>query len=1070
MKKVKIFFTALLALVASAAFAQNITVKGTVVDASTGEPVPFAAIQVKGTATGATTDADGVYTISVDSHAVLVFSSIGYESKDVPVAGRTQVDCALSPDTQVLDETIVVAFGTSSKKTFTGSATVIKSEDIAKSQATDVTRAIEGVVPGVQMTTSSGALGSNPKIRIRGISSIMAGKEPLIVVDGAPYNGDLDNINSADIESMTVLKDAASSALYGARGANGIILITTKRAKQSNAVVSVDAKWGVNSRALKTYDYIKDPATYYENHYRGLYNYYVDKQGLSPLEASAKANTNVAGPANAGGLGYQIFNVPQGERFIGSNGKINPAATLGNVVNYNGQDYLITPDDWMEEAYHKSLRQEYNVSVAGTTGGVAIMASFGYLNNKGIVDGADMERYTARLKADYQAKKWLKVGANAAYSHFEYNNGNANEGSDGSTANIFSFTSSMPPIYPLYIRDGEGNILYDAQGWKRYDWGNGDNAGMTRSNGLNSNALQLATLDRNNTNGNSFNGNGYAEVTFLKDFKFTFNASVGLQEYRSTSMKNMYYGQFAPTGGTLSKGHNRNLSLNMQEILTYHKVLGKHDISVMLAHENSSSTTVSVSASKSNLFSHDTDEFGGAIIDGQSAYSSKSEYNNEGYLAQASYGYDNRYFVSASYRRDASSYFHPDNRWGNFWSVGAGWLINNESWFKASWVDMLKLKASIGSVGNDGIGSYRYVDTYSISNSDGNIAVAFNTKGNKDISWETITNLNVGTEFDFFRGRLAGSVEYFYRKTSDMLFFFSVPSSLGYDGYYDNIGDMRNSGVEISLNGTLIRTKNFTWDMNLNATHYTNKIIRLPEENKKKTIEGYEGYESGNYFYAEGLPIYNWLIPHYAGVNQENGMAMWYKDVVKEDADGNEYTVRETTTTYSEATDYLSGSATPKLYGGFGTSLNFYGFDVAVQFTYSIGGLAYDSGYASLVASPGAIATNVHVDVLKAWTPENHTDFPRYQYQDTNFNSLSDRFLVDASYLNFQNAQIGYTLPRKFTEKIRISKIRIYCSADNIVYWSRRNGLDTRYDFDGSTNSNMHSPVRTVSGGINITF
>lgn len=1065
----KLFFTALAVLISSVAFAQNMTVTGKVTDSATGEGVPYASIQIKGTMTGASTDGDGVYSIPVPADGVLIFSSVGYETQEIAVAGKAQHNVILAVDTHVLDETIVVAFGTATKESFTGSATVVKSADIAKVQSSDATRALEGVVAGVQMTTSSGSLGSSPSIIIRGISSISAGSAPLYVVDGVPFSGDMNNLNSADIESMTVLKDAASNALYGARGANGVIMITTKKAKAGDAVVNFEAKVGLNTKALQNYEYITNPATYYETHYNALYNYYVDKNGMSHLEANAKAAANVAGPAASGGLGYLIYTVPEGQSFIGTNGKINPNATYGRTVTYNGLDYYLQGDDWMAETYKQSIRQEYNLNVSGTSGKAQFFASFGYLNNKGIVDGADMYRYTARLKSDYQAKRWLKVGMNMGYTKFNWNNGNSDEGSAGSTGNMFSFAATMAPIYPVYMRDGEKNIMVDDNGLLMYDYGDGRNGGLARPASPNSNALQLATLDMNNSEGNAFTGTAYTELKFLKDFTFTVNAGTGVDETRSKSINNMYYGQFAPTGGTIQVGHSRSYYFNFQQLLNWDKTFADvHHASVLLGHESYLSQSYSVSGYKTNLFSMDNTELNGAVVDGQNAASSRAEYNNEGYFLRAMYDYDNRVFLSASYRRDASSRFHPDHRWGDFWSVGAGWLVNHESWFNAPWVDMLKVKASIGSQGNDSIGNYLYTDLYSISNNEGQIAIAFGSKGNKEITWETNTNMNAGVDFDLFKGRLSGTLEYFSRMTSDMLFWFTVPASLGYSGYYDNIGDMKNSGVELALNGVIARSKNFYWDVNFNATHYKNKITMLPEERKTREIEGYKGYASGNKFIGEGLSLNTFLMKQYAGVDKTNGLPMWYKDVL--DENGN-ITGKETTTNYSDATEYLCGNPTPLVYGGFGTSLQFYGFDVAAQFTYSIGGLTYDSGYASLVGAPSQAGYNVHVDVLNAWSPTNSdSDMPRYQYLDENINGTSDRFLVPASYLNFQNVQVGYTLPQRLTQKAKINKIRVYASCDNVVYWSYRKGLDPRYSFSGSTNYANNSPVRTISGGLSITF
>ena len=1070
MKKIKFLFMALALAVSVLASAQNKTVTGCVKDSSTGEGIPFASLQVKGTMVGASTDLDGFYSISVPADGILIFSSIGYVNAEIPVAGRSVVDVSLSPDSQVLEETIVVAFGTATKESFTGSATVVKSDDIAKVQASDATRALEGVVAGVQMTTSSGTLGSSPSIMIRGASSISAGTAPLYIVDGIPFGGDMNNINPADIESMTVLKDAASNALYGARGANGVIMITTKKAKHGDAVVNVDAKWGLNTKALRNYDYITNPGQYYEVYYSAMRNYY-ESTGMSPHEAHIQANSSMLATANDGGLGYLVYDYPASESLIGLNGKLNPKATLGRVVDYNGQSFLLTPDNWMDETYRNSLRQEYNVSVSGTTGKASFLTSFGYLNNKGIVDGSDMYRYTARLRADYQAKDWLKVGANMSYTNYSYNNGNTDEGSSSSTGNIFAIANQIAPIYPLYMRDGDGNIMIDKYGMKMYDYGTGDNGGASRPYLANSNALQAATLDKNNSEGNALNATAFTEIKFLKDFTFTLNAGVGFDEVRGSSVQNMYYGQYATVGGMVGKSQSKALTFNLQQLLNWSRTFaGVHNVGVLLGHENYSAKSYSLSAMKSQLFSMENDELNGAIIDGKSASSSMSEYNNEGYFVRAQYDYMNRIFMSASYRRDASSRFHPDHRWGNFWSVGGGWIINEETWFpRTPWIDMLKVKASIGSQGNDNIGNYLYTDTYNLINNNGTPGVMFAVKGNKEITWETNTNMNAGVDFDFLRGKVSGSVEYFYRKTSDMLFYFTVPASLGYGGYYDNIGDMRNQGIEFSTNLALMQKENFLWNFYFNFTHYTNKITMLPADKKTRNVEGYEGYANGTKFVGEGLPLNTFYMQKSAGVDPETGEALWWKDA--RDENGN--LTRVKTNEYSEATQYLCDDPTPKLYGGFGMSFDFYGFDVSASFTYSIGGLTYDSGYAGYMGSPlqSNAGTNFHKDILKAWTPENKdSNIPRFQYQDQYTASTSDRFLVDASYLNFQNAQIGYTLPASLTQKFRVNKIRVYAACDNIIYWSHRRGLDPRQSFSGATSNAMNSPVRTISGGVNFTF
>ena len=1047
------------------ATAQNRQISGTVSDAN-GHPVAGATVIVDGTSLGTTTNTAGEYTLSAPVNGTLVVTFVGFEPQQLPIAGKTRINVTMKEDAQAIDDVIVVVFGTAKKEAFTGSAAVIKSDEIAKVQTSNVATALVGRVAGVQTSSTSGDLGKTPSIRVRGFGSINAGKEPLWIVDGMPYEGDLNNLNTNDIESMTVLKDAASNALYGARGANGVIMVTTKKAKSGDAVVTIDAKWGVNSKALEEYDVITSPAQYYETHFKALYGYYAQTNPAAKAYALASSGLTSNG---TGGLGYNVYTVPEGQALIGTNGKLNPNATLGRKIIYNGQEYWLTPDDWIDEAYQSAFRQEYNVNISGATERSSFYASLGYLDNTGIIKSSALERYTARLKADYQAKKWLKVGGNMSYAHFSNSNGNSNEGSASSTANIFAFSAQMPPIYPVYIRDGSGRIMVDDNGYQMYDYGDKGNAGLTRPLLPGANGLQTSWLNKKKAEGNAFSGSGFVDISLYKGLKLTVNGSTNIDETRTTYLNNQYYGQFAEAGGTISKYHTRDIAYNLQQILNYNETFGKHNVGLMVGHEYYQKKYYYLSGTKSKLFSYDNEELGGAVVDGAGAHSYIDDYNSEGYFMRAQYDYAGRYFVSGSYRRDASSRFHPDHRWGNFWSVGAAWLLNQENWFDAPWVNMLKLKASYGSQGNDNIGYYLYTDTYSIENNNGEIAVLFGQKGNPNITWETNTNLNIGTEFGFWNNRLSGSVDFFNRKTSDMLFAFSVPSSLGYSSYYANVGDMVNRGVEVELNADLIRTKNVLWSFNLNLTHVKNEVTYLAPEHKSTTVEGYKGYIDGSYFVGEGLPLYTYYLRSYAGVDPETGASLWYKDVKGDDGK----ITRTKTSDYTSATRYLHDSAIPSVYGGFSTSVSAYGVDFSISFNYQIGGKVYDSGYASFMSSPygTTVGTNYHKDILKAWTPENKgSDIPRLQYGDQYTTSVSDRFLTDASYLNISNINVGYTLPSKITQKFGVQKLRVYLACDNVVYWSKRQGLDPRYSFTGATNFSNYSPIRTISGGVTVQF
>ena len=1076
MKKKLTMFFAFLFLSLGLAMAQT-KVNGTVISQDDNEPVIGASVLVVGTNTGTVTDASGRFELTVPAgKKTLRITYVGMEP--IEVSARPNMKIMLTSDQKALDEVIVVAFGTAKKSAFTGSAKVVGSDEIALSQVTSVTNALAGAVPGVQLTSASGAPGETSTIRIRGFGSLNAGKDPLIIVDGAPYSGDLGNLNPNDVESMTVLKDAASNALYGARGANGVIMITTKKAKYGEATVTFDAKVGWNTRALQHYETIDSPEKYYEMQYGAVRDYYMNS-GYSEIDAWRKANENLFGPAAGGGVGYNVWTYPEGQYLIGRDGKLNPNATLGRVITYKDKEYLITPDDWEDEGTRTGKRQEYNATISASNEKSNFYASLGYLKNEGITQNSDMERLTARLRGDYQAKKWLKVGGNFNYTRFDYNS-LSNNGSSSSTGNIWAFTSQIAPIYPLWVRDGEGNIKVDANGIKIMDYGTGststkDDPGLTRPFIGDANPIQDVRLNTTNNEGNAVSGHGFADFTFYPGLVFTVNASFNLDETRSTWVYNPYYGQFDTTGGTVAKAHSRSFDYNVQQLLNYTTTIADHhNIGVMLGHEYYDRRYTYLYAVKSKMFSQTNKELGGAVVDGQNANSYKTRYNNEGWFARAQYDYDTKYFASASIRRDASSRFATDHRWGTFWSLGGAWLMNKEKWFNVSWIDELKLKASIGSQGNDNIDAYLYTDQYSISNSSGNIGTAFEAKGTEDITWETTTNFNAGFEFQLFK-KLSGSLEYFYRKTSDMLFKFSVAPSLGYSYYWDNVGDLYNTGIELDLNYNILHTKKVNWDFHLNFAWLKNRITKLHDDNKVSTVYGtdgteYNGYVDGNNYVAEGLSIYTWYIKDYAGVN-ENGESMWYKNTF--DDDGN-WTGRETTTTYSQADYYVVDDTTvPNFYGGFGTSVQAYGFDFSINCSYQLGGKQYDGTYATFMSSPSSnyAGYQFHKDLLDAWTATNPTsDIPRFMFGDQYNGSYSTRFLTNASYLNIENINFGYTLPTKWTKKAMIEKLRIYLSCENVGYFSARKGFDPRQSYSATTNATRYSPMRSFSLGATFTF
>ena len=1058
-------------MVTVSALAQKLNVRGTVIDENK-EAVIGASVLIKGSNIGTKTDIYGQFLLDgVKSGSELVISYVGMKTKTVQA--RSSLSIVLENDDQILDEVMVVAFGEQKKSSFTGSAGVVDSKKLEQRQVTNVMEALQGNVAGLQAYSHSGAPDAAPEFRIRGISSINAGKAPLIVLDGAPYDGDWNSINPSDVASVTVLKDAASNALYGARGANGVIIVTTKKGEKARTSITLDVKLGTSSRASKRYETIDDPAQYIETNYKALYNNYIN-QGQTIASAHANANKTLTESSQNGGLGYVPYAVPAGQYLVGDNGKLNPSATLGNRVYNDGQVYTIMPDDWIDEAYRNATRQEYNLSINGGGDNGTFFASLGYLNADGIAVGSDYERYTSRLKATYQATKWLNVGGNVSFARSTTNNGaDVSDTEDSGANNIYSQIIMMGPIYPVYLRDGEGNILRNENGIVG-DFGDGQVMGsdMVRPYLTQVNGIAEASMNTNKWVITNFSLNGFADFDIWDGLKATVNANIYSYQEKYTSTQQPFYGfgHMSYPSGYVYKYNSSIFTQNYQQLLKYNKRFGKHNVSLLAGHESYKSNTDYLYADRKNMFSY----WGNQELNGATTYLSnggyKVDYNTEGWIFRGLYDFDGKYFGQVSYRRDASSRFHPDHRWGNFYSFGGAWIITREEWMKdVKWLNELKLKASYGQNGNDNIGDFLYTDLYNINKGDGNdITLTLSSIGNENITWETITNINLGVEFQMFNNRLRGSVEYFYRKTTDMLSWVTVPLELGYSGSYYNVGDMSNKGIEMELSGEPIVTKNFRWTVGANLTAYKNEVLKLNDSNKFNTLDGHPGYTSGSYFYGEGLPMYTWRLRKYAGVN-ENGESMWYKHA----DDGSLTTTTDPTSITLDKDFFDCGTALPDFYGGFNTGISAYGIDLNVSFAYSVGGKVMDWTYMQLMQNPqsGLTGMAMHQDLLNAWSADNTTsNVPRLCYNDQYANYTSDRFLTDGSWLALQNITLGYNLPKKWMNSLGINGIHIAVSGENLTYWSKRKGLDPRLNASGSISATKYAPARTITGSISVKF
>ncbi|MCM1312271.1 MAG: TonB-dependent receptor [Bacteroides sp.] len=1075
-KRVCLFFVSLM-LTLSAALAQR-TVTGVVINSDTGEPVIGASVLVKGTTIGNATDIDGHFTIAgvPDNAQTMKVSYIGM--KDTEVAIKSQMKIYLSPATKYIDDVMVVAYGTQKKSSFTGSAAEIKAEAIEDHVVSNVTSALAGQMAGVQMTSSNGDPGDNsPSIRIRGIGSMSASNSPLYVVDGMPFSGSISSINPQDIESLNVLKDAAASAIYGARGANGVVLITTKKGRAQDAEVKFDARWGSNSRLVPQYDVITDPGQYIENHYKALYNsqYYA---GKSSAESYAYADANLYNKNN-GGLGYQIYTVPAGEKLIGSNFKLNPNATLG----YSDGQYYYTPDDWYDETFHSSFRQEYNVSLSGVGDRINYYASVGYLKDGGIVNNSEMQRYTGRVNVDYKAKKWLTVNTSLNYTHTDTETPSYDNTVQMSSGNIFYICNTIAPIYPLYVRNADGSIMTD-NGRTIYD---ANQTNFSRPNVV-GNAVRDNEYNSTQSFRDAFSGKWSAKLTPVKGLTLMANIGADVNNVRTNALYSPF-GSSSTTDGGVYVLSTRSMGITNQYLGQYQTEFDNvHHLDITAGYEQYKYKYQYFYGYNDHLYSPFIGELGNAVGNDSKTLNSYTEnYMVEGYLARVQYDYDEKYFISGSFRRDASSRFAPGHRWGNFGSVGAAWQLNKERFLEdVSWIDLLKFKISYGVQGNDSFLSsgyadyYPYADRYETSyNSDtGEYSIVLVQKGNDELTWETSHSFNTGFDFTLFNHRLYGSIEYFSRKTTDLLYNKPTPLSSGIvtGSYPVNVGAIVNKGVELTLNGVLVRTNDIQWDLNLNLTHYSNKITELDPSVAENGIKG------SYYIYEVGGSLYNAYAYKYAGVDSE-GKALYYYDTEVQDPDDPTKTIVKTdkTSDFAKATQYDLGSTLPKVYGGFGTTLKIHDFDLSAQFSYQLGGKIYDGMYQTFMHNGGSagVGQNWHKDILNAWTPENtNTDVPRLNPSDNiGGQAAIDRFYTSSDYLCLNNLTVGYTFPKRWLVPAGISGLRIYVAGENLALLTARKGLDPRFSmgtgsmiYGSGSSSNYYSAMRTITAGLTLTF
>ena len=1058
-KKLMLLLAGLLFGVATLMAQKRVT--GTVTDAD-GAPVIGATVKVAGTKVGAVTDTNGKFVLpNVPASAkTLSISYIGMQTQEVAVSSNVAV--VLAYDESMLDEAVVVAYGVAKKGSFTGSVSQMKAKDLQKMQVSNVAKGLEGQMAGVQVVGGSGQPGSGANIFIRGIGNLNASSAtPLIVLDGVPYNGSLNSIPQQDIESMSIQKDASATSIYGARAANGIIMITTKKGREGKTQVNFDAKWGFSDRGVKPYQTVRSEADYYELYWEAMRNQYMT-QGESRFNAGIIASQGlIAALGN-----YNAFNVPDAELIDPLTGKINPNAKL------------LYHDDWLDEPFSTGLRQEYNVSISGGSEKTRYYVSINSLDENSYVKSSSFSRLSGRMNLEHQVNKWLKVGVSANYTNTKTDTNNGSS----SPSSMFSFSQFIAPIYPVYQRDGEGKYILDANGNRMLDYGSVN--GKNRPYSLNSNPFCDVLYNVHDSEGEFLNLRGFAEIKLPID-GLTLHVDGAFDNITgfTTDFQTPIAGDGLAVGGRSTKSYSRNRDITLSQRLNYNKEFKKWNLALMAGHETLRTESQGLNADMTQFFTPNNHEFSNGITPGMDPGSYKSRYSLESYFGRAEATFFNRYSVSGSIRFDGSSNFHPDNRWGTFWSVGAAWRVSEEDFFQSSflrdYVNNFKIKGSYGTQGDDKIGGPFYQDLYQVFNNDGKPGVALAYRGNPDITWASTKNFNVGFEASLFHNRLNVEFDYFIKSTSDMLYKHALPSSMGTPNwYYDNGMDLQNEGVELTVNGVIMQKKNFKWSASLNLTHYKQTINEV-EPGKDPT-----GYKTGTWWRKVGGSAYDWYLPKYAGVDPETGNALYYKDVqrtgVTTDANGNKqyynYIETVTTTEGSQATEYeLGKSALPDLQGGLTTTFEAFGFDLSIATAFSLGGYTYDSSYASLMGSNAG--SNYHVDMYKRWQkPGDITDVPRLENGNMNMTGgrQTDRFLTKADYISLKNVQLGYTVPKNWLKKyVGIESLRVYAVGDNLFLGAHRVGLDPRQFVGGEfgkTETGIYSAMRTISFGVNVAF
>ncbi|MDR1332663.1 MAG: SusC/RagA family TonB-linked outer membrane protein [Tannerella sp.] len=1023
---------------------QTVQATGSIVSEEDGEPLIGAAIMVRGTSTGTTTDINGNFSLAVPAGATLEISFVGMITLEVTAGQGLRI--VMRPDLQNLDEVIVVAYGTAKKSSFTGSATAVGARQLEMRALSNVMNVLEGNVPGLQVTSGMGAPGAEPSFRIRGFSSINSNSAPLIVLDGAIFDGSFTDINPHDIESITVLKDAASTALYGSSAGNGVIMVSTKAARLTagNHQVDVSVSQGFSRRGVADYDRL-DVYQYYPAQWEMLRNVYRFNGKQDDATSATNASLNIFNQ-----LKYNPFrNIPN-DQIVGTNGLLNPAAT----------DLLWADDDWESQAYRTGHTQDYNISFSSKTDKSDSYASVNYRNEKGFVVQTGLARFAGRVNYNIYPVKWFKAGVSLSATRTDITR-NPSDDTDSSNSynNLIRMTRVMSPIYPVHEHDlTTGDYILEG-GEKKWELSSNRLADPGRH------GLAEATLNQWARKRDQMTGRAYFDFNIIDGLKVSFSGNIETRNLRNFTYENKLVGDGAPMGRMSINRYGYTIH-QFNEMISYAKTFGDHSIDVLAGHENYSYSYDYLNGSRQGEIASGLYEFGNFVTI-NSLGSSTTDYRKEGYLLRANYDYSDKYYLSASYRHDGSSRFHKSHQWGDFWSVGGSWRADQEGFLQdASWVNSLKLRASYGETGNDNTQIddentyYGYMTVFGIGyNNRDEPGIYFSRYGNQDLKWESAISLDAAVEFALF-DRLSGTVEFFDHYNRDLIFELPVQSSAGIISYLRNIGRIDNYGVEVDLNYTAFKNRDWRVTVGANATSVKNVIKELPEDGIVKLDKRY----------AVGKSRYDYWLRQFVGVDSDTGNALYLYD--PDQAKGDDVFEKNgqmVTTSLNKAKYDYSGSTIPKLQGGFTAGVSYRDFDLSVHCSYAVGGKILDTHYQTLMNNRYAYA--MHTDVLKAWkNPGDVTDVPRLdQTRSADFDGVSSRWLISSDYLNIKNVHLSYAAPKKLLTPIGVKAARLGVGVENLMLFTARQGLNPQESFAG-TLYNSYVPARTVTCTLNLSF